>query len=137
MTVATEPVPIHFKLITVPRLPEARRSEELRKLADDTEFPDFACQVTVRALVHHSLLEGDGSAAWAAFCEYRNAVLIADRIERGTDDWREYAPYTCAPRRGNALYDACREVDRCLRVLLVGHPWVAAPHIHTTEKAGA
>ena len=135
MTAVAEPVRIHFKLIPVPRLGEPQRSEELRRLAEDTEISDFAAEVAVRALAHFSLLKGDGAKAWEAFCEYRNALLTADGIESGAVDWREYAPYTCGDRKEQAWLDACGEVDGWLRVLLGGHG--AARHIHTTERAGA
>jgi hypothetical protein len=133
--VATEPVPIHFKLTLQRRKTEGERAEAFRDLAQSSDTPDDAAECAVRAWAHRSLLEGDGSAAWAAFCEYRNALLTADGIETGAIPWREYAPYTCRDRKEQAWWDALGEVDGHMRVLLGGHG--APRHIHTSQKAGA
>ena len=63
-------------------------------------------------------------------------MLTAAGIEPEEIDWREYAPYTCGDRQQQAWWDACGDVDACLRVLLGGHA-AASQRTRTTQKAGA
>ena len=136
--VATEPLPLLTKLIPVPRLNEAARDKEFRELAMDTEATGYSVEVTVRALCHPTLLLDGGRAAAIEFGHYRNAVLAADRIQKGSDDGHGYS--SCAEgHRTNALLDMCDTADWLLNVLLHGHVAAAArsQRIHTTQKAGA
>ena len=135
MTVVAEPVPLLTKLTPTPRLHPNVRAKELREAAMHTEATSYSTEVTVRSLVHESLLRNGAAEATRVFGEYRNALLTADRIESNDDDWWYYAADTGTATRGDAVYELCKVADACLRILLGGHG--AARHIHTTERAGA